>query len=77
MSILLRPFVFIAPKQFKLIWLSNLSIQSVPDEGYSRHASSTLISISTFSFIVAKTFVPSVSCSTNVYLTSTKENRLT
>jgi hypothetical protein len=49
----------------------------VPDEGFSRHASSTLILISTFSFIVVKTFVTSVSWSNNVYLTSTKKNRLT
>jgi hypothetical protein len=70
LSILLRPFVFISPKQFKLILLSNRSnllILSVPDEGYSRHASSTLILISTFVFIVVKTFVQNVSRSTNVY----------
>ena len=47
LSILLRPFVSIAPKQFKFIWLSNLSIFSVHDEGYSRHASYILILIST------------------------------
>jgi len=34
--ILFRPFGFIAPKHFKIIWLSNLSTVSVPDEGYSR-----------------------------------------
>ena len=34
----------------KLIWLSNLSILSVPDEGYSRNASCALNQISTFLF---------------------------
>jgi hypothetical protein len=33
----LRLFGFLAPKHFKIIWLSNLSILSVPDEGYSRN----------------------------------------
>jgi hypothetical protein len=34
-----RPFGCIAPKHFSIIWLSNLSILSVPDEGYSINAS--------------------------------------
>jgi hypothetical protein len=33
------PFGFIAHKYFKIIWLSNLMILSIPDEGYSRNAS--------------------------------------
>ena len=33
-DILFRPFGFIAPKDFYIIWLSNLPIMSVPDEGY-------------------------------------------
>jgi hypothetical protein len=32
-AILFRPFGFIAYKDFKIIWLSNISIFSVPDEG--------------------------------------------
>ena len=38
----------LAPKDFKNIWLSNLLIMSVPDEGYSRNVSCTLNLISTF-----------------------------
>ena len=38
LAILLRPFGFIAPKHFKIIWLSNLSNLSVPDEGFARNA---------------------------------------
>ena len=34
MSILLRRFCFLAPKDFKIIRLSNLVILIVPDEGY-------------------------------------------
>jgi hypothetical protein len=29
--------VFLAPKDFKIIWLSNILALSVPDEGYSRN----------------------------------------
>jgi hypothetical protein len=28
-----KPFGFIGPKDFQIIWLSNLSTLSVPDEG--------------------------------------------
>jgi hypothetical protein len=35
-------------ENFKLFWLCNLSILSVPDEGYSRNASCTLNLIFTF-----------------------------
>jgi len=35
--VLLRPFGFIASKQFKIMWSSNLSIWSVPYEGCSRN----------------------------------------
>jgi hypothetical protein len=38
LAILFRPFGLLARKTFKIIWLSNLSILSVPDEGYSRNA---------------------------------------
>jgi hypothetical protein len=38
----------LAPKDFENIWLSNLLIMSVPDEGYSRNVSCTLNLISTF-----------------------------
>ena len=34
-AILFRPFELIGPKHFEIICLSNLSILSVPDEGYS------------------------------------------
>jgi hypothetical protein len=34
---LFRPFGFIAPKHIHVIWISNVSILSVPDEGYSRN----------------------------------------
>jgi hypothetical protein len=36
------PFDFVAPKDFKIIWLSNILNLSVPDEGYNRNASSAL-----------------------------------
>jgi hypothetical protein len=43
--------LFIAPKHFFIIWFSNISILSVPDEGYSRKASYALNLISTFLFL--------------------------
>jgi hypothetical protein len=36
LALLLKLFGCIAPKHFKIIWLSNLSILSVSDEGYSK-----------------------------------------
>jgi len=42
------PFGFIAPKDFKIIWFSNLIIMSVHDDGYFRNASCALHWISTF-----------------------------
>ena len=48
--ILFSPFGFIAPINLSY-WLSNLSILSVPDEGYSRNASCSLNLISTFSLL--------------------------
>jgi hypothetical protein len=38
LTILFRPFCYLLPKLFKIIWLSNLSSFSVPDEDYSRPA---------------------------------------
>ena len=35
MTILFRPFGLLPPKDFKIIWLSNLFTMNVPDEGYS------------------------------------------
>jgi hypothetical protein len=35
---MLPPFGFLAPKDFQIIWLSNLLILSVHDEGYFRNA---------------------------------------
>ena len=46
----LRPFGLLAPKTYKIIWLSNLSTLSVPDQGYSRNASHTLNFKSAFLF---------------------------
>ena len=43
----LDPLVLLLPKLY-IIWLSNLLIFSVPDEGYSRNKSSALNLISTF-----------------------------
>ena len=45
---LFRPFGLLAPKTFYAIWLSNLSILSVPNEGYSTNALCRLNLISTF-----------------------------
>ena len=45
---LFRPFGFIALKHYYIIWLSILSILSVPDEGYSRNASCAPKLMSTF-----------------------------
>jgi len=43
-----RPFGLFSPKDFKIIWLSNLLSLSVLDEDYSRVASGALNLISTF-----------------------------
>jgi hypothetical protein len=45
------PFSFIAPKICSINWFSNLSILSVPYEGYSRNALCALNLISTFLFL--------------------------
>ena len=45
-----RPFGFLAPKTL-IIWLSNLSILSVPDRGNSRNASPAVNFIYTFLFL--------------------------
>jgi len=50
LAILFRPFDFLAHKDFKIIWLSNILTLSVPDAGYSRNVSCALILISTFLF---------------------------
>jgi hypothetical protein len=34
--------VFLLPKTFKIIWLSNILNLSVPDEGYSKNVPCTL-----------------------------------
>jgi predicted neutral ceramidase superfamily lipid hydrolase len=44
----LGPLVYLLAIFFLIIWLSNLSILSVPDEGYSRNALCALNLISTF-----------------------------
>jgi len=38
MSILFRPFGFLAPKDFDITWLSNLLIMSVPNIPDKRYA---------------------------------------
>jgi hypothetical protein len=43
--------VLLLPK-LSIIWLSNLSMLSVHDEGYSRNASCALNLISTFLFLL-------------------------
>ena len=48
LAILFRPIGLLAPKAFEIIWFSNLSTLSVPDEGYSRNASCALNLIYTF-----------------------------
>jgi hypothetical protein len=42
------PFDFLAPKDFKIIWLSNILGLSVPDEGYSKNVWRALNLISMF-----------------------------
>jgi hypothetical protein len=37
-----RPFGFLAPKDFKIILVSNILSLGVPDEGYSRNTSCAL-----------------------------------
>jgi hypothetical protein len=37
LAILFRVFGFLAHKDFKIIWLSNILALIVPDEGYSRN----------------------------------------
>jgi hypothetical protein len=46
----LGPWVLLLPK-LNIIWLSKLSILGVPDEGYSKNASSALNLISTLFFV--------------------------
>jgi len=47
----LSPLVFLLPKTFKIIWLSNILALSVPDEGNYLAASCALNLISTFSLL--------------------------
>ena len=47
---LFRPFGFSSLKYFEIIWVSDLSTLSVPEESYSRNASCALNLISTFFF---------------------------
>ena len=48
LAILFRSFGVLAPKNVKIIWISNILALTVPDEGYSRNASCALNLISTF-----------------------------
>jgi hypothetical protein len=43
----LRPFGFLAPKHFKIIWLSNILTLNISDEGYSRNTLCALNAIYT------------------------------
>jgi len=58
-AILFRSFGFLAPKDLKIIWFSNILALSVPDEGYSRNAWCALNLISTFllNYLAFKYFV--------------------
>jgi hypothetical protein len=42
LDILFGPYSFLAPKDLKIIWFSNLLALSVPDEGYYRNVLCTL-----------------------------------
>jgi hypothetical protein len=48
MGDLFKRWGFLALRDFKIIWLSNILALSVPDEGYSRNAPYALNLISTF-----------------------------
>jgi hypothetical protein len=50
LAILFRPFVFLAPKDLKIIWLSNILALSIPHEAYSRNVLCALNLISVFLF---------------------------
>ena len=54
LEILFKPFGLLAPKTFKIIWFSNLSTLSVPDEGDSRNVSCTINLLSMFLFLIFK-----------------------
>jgi len=51
-----------APKTLKIIWLSNFSTFSIPDEGYSRSASCAINLISTVLFQIICIFLSFTSC---------------
>jgi hypothetical protein len=48
LSILFRLFDFLASKDFKIIWLSNILTLSIPNVGYCRNVLCTLDRISMF-----------------------------
>jgi hypothetical protein len=52
LAILFQLLGFLAPKDFHIIWLSNILALSVPDEGFSGNASCVLILISTFYILI-------------------------
>ena len=69
----LGPFCFIAPKHFSIIWLSNLSILSIPDEGYFRNVSCALnlISMLFFFFVYClTTFVLTWMCLMSYFISN-------
>ena len=48
LAIFIRPFSFPVAKDFQTVWLSNIVVLSVPDDGYSTDESCVLHLISTF-----------------------------
>ena len=59
-----RYFGLLAPKTFEIIWLSNFSILSVPDEGYSRN---TLCALKLIIFLMYS-FILQISLSMSLVL---------
>ena len=54
MAIVFRSFGFLVPKEFYLIWLSNILVLRVPDEGYSRNKCVVRAKFDIYDFITAE-----------------------
>jgi len=57
------PFGLVAPKNFRIISLSNILTMNVADEGYSKNASCALNKLSTFYFLLRYDWLSSISVS--------------
>jgi len=57
---IINHFGFIAIKHFQTIWLSNLSILSVPVEGYSTKASTLSLSMRNVLIVIPRLYVDGV-----------------